>query len=408
MNTHQSGQALPLGIALLLVSVVSGVLLFNTGQVVSDKTRLANAADAAVYSGSLWQARALNFNAYTNRAMVANQVAMAQAVSLQSWAQYARTTSNNVGTVLKPVPILGQIAEATQKVMRAVEPIINTLGNGMLNVIDPINGALSKAQEAMFLSAFIASPELVSKVAAANDNRYKSNSAYSVLEMSNGLRQWQQFTEQYSPQDEYGMNERIAMINASSDRFTQHRSWEFFDKYLPITPLLWSRVDRSGSTRLLRDVDTGKTEWKAMDTLSMNNKLYYWFGRVRRFEIPIGYSLKYANAQQDSVEKCGSTSQSRCENWFGRNRYAQYLARHVGRDLAGGENKAKSDVQYHGVRAYRTLSRAIRQHDNPTLVMRAELQLPLGEVREKFTFKNPVMIFGKAMLPAITLSGQCA
>ena len=169
MNSNETGQALPLGIALLLVGMVTGVVLFNTGQTVHSKTRLANAADAAVYSGATWQARALNFNAYTNRSMVANQVAMAQAVSLQSWAQYAKTAAENVGTAVRPIPVIGQIAEVAQQVMRAFEPIINGFGNGILAVVDPVNSALSVAQETMYLSAFVASPEIIGKVAVAND-----------------------------------------------------------------------------------------------------------------------------------------------------------------------------------------------------------------------------------------------
>ena len=56
---------------------MSGFVMFNTGQVVSRKLLLSDAADAAAYSGLLWQARALNFQAYTNRAMVANEVSIA-------------------------------------------------------------------------------------------------------------------------------------------------------------------------------------------------------------------------------------------------------------------------------------------------------------------------------------------
>jgi len=380
MFNKQSGQALPLGIALLFAGVLTGVVLFNTGQAINNKTRLANAADAAVYSGITWQARALNFNAYTNRAMVANQVAIAQAVSLQSWAQYGRVTGNNIGTVLKPVPIVGQIATATQRVTRAIEPVINALGKGMILVVDPINGALSLAQEAMFLSAFAASPEIIANVASANDDRLEWTSAFSVAQIGLNLHRWEAFTEQHRPEDALAMDERVAMINASTDRFTKRRSWEFFDKYLPLTPLHWARIDRSGSTRLLRDRDTGKTEWKAIDTLSMNNKLYLWFGRVRRFEIPIGYSLKYASDSDESLESCESFRS--CPDWFGRNRYAQYLARNFGYDLSGDSNTAKVDVSYQGVRAYRSLSKAIRQESRPTLLLRTELRLPLSSVRD--------------------------
>lgn len=381
MNSKESGQALPLGIALLFAGMITGVVLFNTGQVVSSKTRLANAADAAVYSGATWQARALNFNAYTNRSMVANQVAMAQAVSLQSWAQYARTTTDNLGTVLSPLPVIGQIAVAVQRVMRAFEPIINGFGSGMLAVVDPINSALSIAQEAMYLSAFVASPQIIGNVVSANDPKMRWETAFSVGQMGNNLRNWQAFTDQFQSNDTVAMDERVAMINASTDNFTRERSWEFFDRYLPLTPLHWARVDRSGATRLLRDRNTGETEWKAIDTLSLNNKFYYWFSRYRRVEIPIGYSLKYANNRENSIENCRALGND-CDDWFGRNRHAQYLARNVNHSLGGGTNTQKSDIAYRGVRAYRSLSASIRREDSATVLLRTELQLPTNELND--------------------------
>lgn len=381
MISRESGQVLPLGIVLLLAGAITGIVLFNTGQVVSSKTQLANAADAASYSGATWQARALNFNAYTNRAMVANQVAMAQAVSLQSWAQYARTTTGNIGTVLSPVPVLGQIAVSVQRVMRAFEPIMNGFGNGILAVVDPLNSALSMAQEAMYLSAFVASPQIVGRVATANDPRMRWQTAFSIGQIGNNLRNWQAFTERFTPTDAVAMDERVAMINASTDSFTADRSWDFFDHYVPLTPIHWARVERSGSTRLIRNRDNGETEWKAIDTLSLNNRFYYWFDSYENLELPIGYSMKYANDRKDSLEDCSSVG-SDCSDWFGRNRNAQFLARNINADIGGGSNTPKSDVTYRGVRAYRSLSESIRREESPSVILRTELQLATDEISD--------------------------
>ena len=105
-QTSNKGQALPIGLALLAFSIFTGFVLFNTAQVSTDKMRLSNAADAAAYSGLLWQARAMNFQSYTNRAMVANQVSIAQAVTLHSWINYASVATNNVNTVLGGLPFV--------------------------------------------------------------------------------------------------------------------------------------------------------------------------------------------------------------------------------------------------------------------------------------------------------------
>src|SRR4051812_42253618 len=61
--------------------------MFSMGQLTTEKMRLQNTADAAAYSAAVAQARDYNFSAYTNRAMIANQVAMAQLVGLTAWVR---------------------------------------------------------------------------------------------------------------------------------------------------------------------------------------------------------------------------------------------------------------------------------------------------------------------------------
>jgi hypothetical protein len=93
---RQRGQALVFGIFLLLAGLAGLYFLFNTGQVSAEKTRLVTTADAVAHGAGVMQARALNFDAYANRALVANEVLVAQMVRLSSWAQYAETHADNL------------------------------------------------------------------------------------------------------------------------------------------------------------------------------------------------------------------------------------------------------------------------------------------------------------------------
>lgn len=93
---RQRGQALVFGIFLLMAGLAGLYFLFNTGQVSAEKTRLVTTADAVAHGAGVMQARALNFDAYANRALVANEVLVAQMVSLSSWAQYAKTHADNL------------------------------------------------------------------------------------------------------------------------------------------------------------------------------------------------------------------------------------------------------------------------------------------------------------------------
>ena len=79
----QKGQSLVAAIALFAVAAVMLFYVFNSGRAVNEKINLVNAADAAAYSGAQVAARSLNFMAYTNRAMIANEVAIGHMFSYQ-------------------------------------------------------------------------------------------------------------------------------------------------------------------------------------------------------------------------------------------------------------------------------------------------------------------------------------
>lgn len=81
---QQNGQALIAGMALVAVAGVMLFFIFNSGRTVNEKLNLVSAADAAAYSSAQITARQLNFMAYTNRVMVANEAAIGHMVSYQA------------------------------------------------------------------------------------------------------------------------------------------------------------------------------------------------------------------------------------------------------------------------------------------------------------------------------------
>ncbi len=297
MINRQEGQVLPLGLGLLVFGVLGAFVLFNTGKVATDKMKLANTADAAAYSGTLWQARALNFQSYTNRAMVANQVSIAQAVTLQSWVAYGAVASENIATVLQPVPVINVVADGLQRGLDVVERIVTPVAQAMLSVVDVVNRGLTVAQEAMFVSTFVATPDVMRSVVAETDERFSINTAFSGLGLASNLVQWRGFTDGFSRNDVAAMDEREKMINQSRDDFTRERNWKFFNFWFFSNPLLRHQIRREGTTRLIR-VNTPlgmEWEWKAKDTMSLHNRLWRWRG-TKRYEVPIGWAEAFANS----------------------------------------------------------------------------------------------------------------
>jgi hypothetical protein len=83
---RQRGQSLVYALFWLTGGLAALYFLFHTGQAVRHKSQLVNAADAVALSAGHLQARALNVAALHNRALLANEVLIAQMVGIASWA----------------------------------------------------------------------------------------------------------------------------------------------------------------------------------------------------------------------------------------------------------------------------------------------------------------------------------
>src|SRR5690554_7620399 len=123
MVTHplqQKGQAIIFGLLFLAVVLMALLILYNQGQLVSDRIQLENTADATVYSQAKLAARNQNFIAYTNRAMVANEVSIGQMVAILSWAKHYRDVGAFVTYPLYRFPVAPPSPTTFSDVLRAV------------------------------------------------------------------------------------------------------------------------------------------------------------------------------------------------------------------------------------------------------------------------------------------------
>lgn len=141
------------GLLFLAVSIITLLILYNQGQLVRNRVQIENAADAAVYSQAKLAARNQNFIAYTNRAMVANEVSIGQMVALLSWAKHYKqvgaftsfplytipiappspvTMKNILDAVTTPWRLMGTAISAPAKVMTDKWPTVISYFNGTL------------------------------------------------------------------------------------------------------------------------------------------------------------------------------------------------------------------------------------------------------------------------------------
>jgi len=393
--TKQSGQAMPLGIAFILVGMLGVFVLFNTGQVAVNKQRLSDAADSAAYSGLVWQARALNFQAYTNRAMIANDVTIGQAASLASWSTYAESATSNFATATSVVPVLNTITRAISTVFSAVNAIVVPVADVMVDAMSIVNTVIGVTQEAMYASSFAATPDIVYQVAQASDEEFDVATGYAVAGLYTNLKSWESFTEKYDESDIDQMRERTDLINESRDGFATHRQWHFFENFwLFSTPFTKHRIYYDGRTKLLLSDDGTNWEWVAKDAASLHNKYYYFSGfrwKSNTIQVPIGWAAAYANSDSSST-KTIDASGTRCRNYttldgepcdfLPKNETAEELA-NVGFISAAGNSTLVQLNGYQGVNAFRSLSQSVIQDEDnagdPVLRLRTEVSMDIDK-----------------------------
>ncbi len=244
----QHGQALLvfLGFAAALTTVL--LVTFNSGQVTNAKMRAMNAADAAAYSGAVWQARTLNFQAYMNRAMIANEVAIAQSVSLRSWVSYLDRFVTNINTITRFIPYLGAATQAVQRVISSVDNVVQQTLPIAETALRFVNSVESNVQTVMNASGSLVAQDLANKVAALNGAQ--ATAANPALFAVNTTK-WLGLTKSYTGNGRARL--RQAALD-SRDGFSYARDWTFGG-----FPLFELR--KQGGTDLI-DYDS----WKGLDS----------------------------------------------------------------------------------------------------------------------------------------------
>lgn len=262
----QRGQALIYGLFVLVGGLASLFFLFNTGQLTREKTKLVNTSDAVAYSAGVMHARALNFEAYTNRAMVANTVAIAQLVSLSSWVQYADNLASWGTTAGDPTKYLlfwpSYLAATTSG--SYLQQYFNTSG-ALANLASAsdtiIRNGLMNAQQVAHVGLIPARLQVMDEVARAN---YLNDGTVVVDPVPLTVNEYTSFVSRYSDSNRTRFAE-VAKTSANRDQFVPTRSW-VLPGLFSSCPGAFPRVDwldRRGGTELV-----GFDQWQAVDTLS--------------------------------------------------------------------------------------------------------------------------------------------
>lgn len=271
----QGGQALVIVTPLLLVLAVAMLWVFDAGHAVAEKRRLTDAADAAAFGAATWQARALNFSAYMNRAIVANEVAIAQSVSLRSWSTYMDRLLANGALASRWIPLLNAASATLERLWGGFDAALQPGLIAAEGAISFANHELAAAQRLVHLAAFEYVPDAVRQTLAANDPSFRLSPGGEAL-LARWAADWAGFTSSYGGAWRW---RQADVVDRSLDGFTVARS-------RTISPPVIGqalRVERRGGTERA-DFET----WRAVDTASLHSRSGIFFGRMRE-QLPLAW-----------------------------------------------------------------------------------------------------------------------
>lgn len=315
---YQRGHATMLTVIMFAAVGLAGVGMYNTGRLTTEKVRIQTVSDSAAYSVASIVARDMNFKAYTNRAMVANQVAVAQLVGLASWSKMLRNAGQNwnrATTPLQAIPyvgavirILGQIIEQTT---RYFDEVVSRAMPVLIAAEEAVLTAISGAQIAHHGVTVGLAQAALEDVVSGSDPSINTASVISNTAMwTSFFNAWGSKQELIRPPQKNRntqttrrarerMEEFRVVTEQSRDGFTRRRSHTWFR--VPLWPVQF-RVEKYGGSELMPNPTSDREfnfNWTAMDVVGVETR--YWRD-IRgwsswRETLPFGYGAAHALTQ---------------------------------------------------------------------------------------------------------------
>lgn len=297
-RVHQNGQALVLSLVLLFAGALGFYFMFSTGQVASTRQRLDNAADAAAWSAALWRARVMNYHAYANRAIVAQEVAIAQAVTLSSWAKYFESFTTTASVLAAPYPPVAAVLELGADLARTGRELTETAAGEEILARSTYKRLLATSQEVLHASVgTFGLGAVANEVARANDPRF-----FAFALPDDGS--FRSMTRRYEDADRGRLK---AVVDASLDGFVAGpRGFDLTLWLLPsscfgnplVSPTKWfQEVHKRGGTVMTPAFE----RWEAADTHSLHDwrpkRGFFGFKGCNQHEVlPLGWGAAQATS----------------------------------------------------------------------------------------------------------------
>ena len=309
LSNCSRGQIAPVALFGVLISSAVLAVMFNTGQKVTERSQVANAADAAAYSGAVWTARHLNFIAYANRAMIANHVAVGHFVSYVSWVRYINDSIEAIDRVTQWIPYVGQYVDMAEQISAQVREATEQAAEITVPAIDAWNANIRAAQaEAHASLAFRNVQSLMEQTGRAYDPHIHINDGDALSRMPDELQALLDaqlmtqsaaiptFIQRYTASRD--RNSMQQLVNASLRGNSDLQRWIVGERGWREN-LLAVQLRKRGVTSV--DQNTNLADWRAQDQLQFRTRGVFGWHRWQR----IGDRVSTASAREFDSDYSG-------------------------------------------------------------------------------------------------------
>lgn len=283
MRQHGYTSAWMLPVIAALLALTVGVM--SVSQQVRSTWYEQNVADNMALSAATLMARELNLLALINRALLANQLTLAQLSGVYSWYLMMQDVAERSALAATWIPYLNAITRQISQAVRHVERPLTTLLRGAVYVQQAMNTALRATQWFARVTFSLEIPRSLTNV--ANLHRLQEP-RWQVLHAP-GLVPVPWLWWSYIPPQHSGADGGLAkqLMLASLDGFSRRRSYRWFTA-------LQVSVRKAGGARLQVD-KRGAWHWQSMDTVAV-----HLAGLLDSEELPWGDGLGYNGSKVKS------------------------------------------------------------------------------------------------------------
>ena len=193
----QQGQAMVFGLLFIGITLIALIVMFNQGILTRDRVQVENAADAAAYSQAKLFARHQNLIAYTNRAIIANELSIGQVVALMSWSKRYANIPRWVNSfpayqipvaLIPPKPMISDILSAVTLPYQIMGQVVRTVSTPVVSIYPTVassfNMIMGFFQKAFAIATFEAQISVPQEVVKQHQATHRSDDELKVATLS--------------------------------------------------------------------------------------------------------------------------------------------------------------------------------------------------------------------------------